>query len=185
MNISLTKKIIFTLLCLNFIISGTFYLSKSLDSISKMKVDDSGISGGGDDFEAFFSETHAIGYYHPVWKKRKVKYNVNLGFEYMKNDNFNFISFYTMLNYEPIKEFTASFLVGLNFYNHEYEIPNSLDYYPDSKGGQIYGLLLTYNTRKKISISLNYKIYTFSQVSYDIWADVKYSRSAISLGYKF
>ena len=185
MNISLTKKIIFTLLCLNFLFSGTFYLSKSLDSISEIKIDDYGISADGDDFGGFFSETHAIGYYHPVWKKRKIKYNVNLGFEYMENDNFNFISFYTVLNYEPIKEFTASFLAGLNFYDHENEYFNSHDYYPDSKGGQVWGVALAYNVKNKIPISLEYKIYTFSEVHSDVWLDIEYSRCAISLGYKF
>ena len=191
MNIKFTKKIIFTLLFLNFLFSGTIYLSKGLDSISNVSIESSGVtpviefSGDGNDLGGFFSETYALGYYHPVWKKRKILYNVNLGFEYMQNDNFNFLSFYTMLNYEPFKELTASFLAGLNFYNHENEYLNDQNYHPDSKGGQIYGLAVTYNANNKFPISIDYKVYTFSEVQSDIWYDFEYSRCGISLGYKF
>ena len=187
MNINIIKKIIFTILFSNFLFSGTLYLSRSLDSMSNVseKYPESKVTGDGSDFDGFFSETNAIGYYHPVWEKRKINYNVNLGFEYLQNDKFNFVSFYSMFSYKPVKEFTASLLAGLNFYDHDAEFSNIQDYYPDSKGGQVYGLVLAYNASSKVSLSLEYKIYTFSQVKLDMWADFKYSRNGISLGYKF
>ena len=187
MNINIIKKIIFTILVTNFLFSGTLYLSRSLDSISNITVKYPNFkqTGDGNDFNGFFSETNAIGYYQPVWEKRKINYNVNLGFEYLQNNKFNFVSFYSMFSYKPVKEFTASLLAGLNFYDHDAEFSNIQDYYPDSKGGQVYGLILSYNAGSKFSLSLEYKIYTFSQVTFDVWADVEYSRNGISLGYKF
>ena len=182
MNIKFTKKIIFTLLFLNFLMSGTVYLTITPPIATYYHATPALNSIGATDF---FNETYALGYYHPVWKKRKILYNVNLGFEYMQNDNFNFLSFYTMLNYEPFKELTASFLAGLNFYNHENEYLNDQNYHPDSKGGQIYGLAVTYNANNKFPISIDYKVYTFSEVQSDIWYDFEYSRCGISLGYKF
>jgi hypothetical protein len=190
MNINIIKKIIFTILFANFLFSGTLYISRGLDSMSKYYIEYPNFKESGNVNEAsFFSETNAIGYYYPVWKKRKINYNVNLGFEYLQNDWFNFISFYTMFNYEPVKEFTASFLAGLNFYDSELEFINNQDYYPDSKSGQVYGLVLSFsnfnNASSKLSLSLEYKIYTFSQVDDDMWADIEYARSGISFGYKF
>ena len=185
MNINIIKNIVVTFLFLNVLFSGTVYLSKSLDSISKFHIDETSVSGDGNDIGGFFSETYALGYYHPVWKKRKIQYNVNLGFEYMQNDNFSFLSFYTMLNWDPIKKLTTSFLVGLNFYDHENEYFNQQDYYPDSKGGQVYGIAVTYNFKNKYPISLDYKVNTYSEVHSDVWLDIEYSRCAISLGYKF
>jgi len=197
MNINIIKNIVVTFLFLNVLFSGTFYISESLDSRSffsiEYKVYDQladkqkkiKIVGSGDNLLGYFSDTNSLGYYHPVWKKRKIKYNVNLGFEYMQNDNFNFISIYTMLNYEPIKEITASFLAGLNFFDSESEFWNNQDYYPDSKGGQVFGVAVIYKATDKLPISLDYKLYTFSIVNEDIWKDLEYSRCAISLGYKF
>ena len=187
MNIRFIKKIILTSLFFNFLLSGTIFLSRSLDSISRFSKESNQVelSGNGSELGGLFSETNAIGYYHNVWEKRKVKYNVNLGFEYMQNDNFNFLSFYTMINYLPIKQITTSFLVGLNFYDHDNEYSNTQDYFPDSKGGQIYGLVFTYNVTNKIPLSIDYKVYTFSEVQDDIWFDFEYSRCGISLGYKF
>ena len=191
MNMKLVKNIIFLSLFLNFLISGTVYITKSLDPSSSFSVKSKGVtpviklSGSGNDFGGFFSETYSLGYFQSVWKKKKIKYNVNLGFEYMQNDNFNFLSVYTMLNYGPSQQFTISFLVGLNFYNHENDYFNIQEYYPDSKGGHMYGLSLIYNTNNKFPIALDYKVYTFSEVQSDIWYDFEYLRCAISLGYKF
>ena len=175
-------KSIFLLMFSNFLISGTFYLSESIDNISATK---SVNQYGENKVNGVNFTTRSLGYYDTVWKKRKVKYNVNLGLEYVHNRNFNLIAFFTMINYDFTKNLFSSLYLGIDFYNHDFQNINEEIYHPDSKGGGMYGLGLTYILNKKFPVSLNYKIYNYSSVSQDVWTDTEYKRASLSFGYKF
>ena len=188
----LSKIIIIIAACINLSIAGTIFLSKSFDSSSRYTVKN---PWGNYSFKAnydcygecepYFGKTYSIGYNHIVWKEKKKKYNVGLGLEYLKNDNFNLKALYIMLNYEPLKKMKASLFFGVDFFNAKDDpsLNNEHDYYPNTKGGGIYGLSFSYNLNKKLPISFDYKVYTFSIVNQDIWRDVEFSRVSLNLGY--
>ena len=167
-------------ICLSFIFSfsicRTFYISSSLDGPSNN--------------EGFISNdlvtgSYSIGYHQTVWEKRKSNYNVNLGLDYTANDNLSFVSFYTMFNYKFSKSIFSSIILGIDFYDHEYILNNNEIYHPDSKGGSMYGLSISYIFKKNFPISLDYKVLNASEAQSDEWIDLKYEKASISLGYKF
>ena len=108
----LFKNIIYVIIVTGISFGGTVYLSKSLDEFSKYY--ESEESSNLLNYNT--SETYALGYYQQVWKKRKVNYSVSLGLEYIENDNFSFSSFYSMVNYNPIKNIVGSIIFGTNFF---------------------------------------------------------------------
>jgi len=172
----LLKKFIYTLIFASCSFGGTVFLSHSLDDVSN--------------YEGFLDEEYVVGiyslgYYDTIWEKRKVKYNINLGLELLGNYSFNFIGFYSMLNYNFSKSFFSSLYLGIDFFNHEYDLVNNAVYLPDSKGGSMYGLGFTYILSKRFPITFNYKIYNASEVQSDVWIDLLYEISSLSLGYKF
>ncbi len=183
---SLFIKVMFLFVFSEISYSGTIYLSKSIDELSSSKID----------YELFSDETkglnfssHTIGYYDTVWEKRKIKYNINLGLEFLhakqSRGDFNFVSFFTMFNYNFSKKFYSTVYAGIDFFNHDFILNNEEVYKPDAKGGPMYGLGFSYILNKKFPVSLNYKIYTSSIVQNDYWVDEYYRRASFSVGYKF
>ena len=85
-----------------------------------------------------------------------------------------------MLNYNFSKSFFSSLYLGIDFFNHEYDLVNNAVYLPDSKGGSMYGLGFTYILSKRFPITFNYKIYNASEVQSDVWIDLLYEISSLS-----
>lgn len=206
---SLLFKVLFLFMCSEFLYPGTVYLSKSIDEVSLFKVKDQDEIVEND--VSFTS--HSLGYYDTVWEKRKVDYTINLGLEFLhakvqhscqdgSNEDlddgslsdveddcqrgaFNIITFYSMFNYKFNKSIFSTLYVGIDFYNQDWDESNNQIYLPETKGGPMYGIGFTYILNKKFPLSLDYKVYTFSNVSNDYWKENEYKRAGISLGYKF
>ena len=170
------KKIICLVFLFSISLCGTIYISSSLDGASEQE---------GFMSEDFINSTLSLGYYDTVWEKRKTSYSINLGLDITANDNFNFISFYSMFNYKFSKSFSSSVILGIDFFDHEYILNNNEIYHPDAKGGAMYGLSLSYLLTKSLPVSLDYKVFNASEAQSDQWVDLIYEKVAVNLGYEF
>ena len=183
---SLLFKIMFLFMFSEILYPGTFYISKSIDELSSKRID---AEMSLNETKGLDFSSHTFGYYDTVWEKRKIKYNVNLGVEFLHckelRGDFNFVTFYTMLNYNFTKKITSTIYAGIDFFNHDFILNNEEIYKPDAKGGPMYGVGCTYIINKKIPVSFTYKVYTSSIVDNDFWIDESYKRAGISAGYKF
>jgi len=168
------RKIICLLYLVSISLCGTFYISSSFADNAEGFIP-----------EDLVSDSFSLGYHQTVWEKRKTNYNINLGFDYTANNNLSFISFYTMFNYKFSKSIYSSILLGIDFFDHEYSLNNNEIYHPDSKGGSMYGLRMSYIFKKKFPVSLEYKVYNASEAQSDEWVDLVYEKVSFSLGYKF
>jgi len=170
------KKIICLVFLFSVSLCGTIYISSSLDGASKQE---------GFISEDLINSTFSLGYFDTVWEKRKTNYSINLGLDLTANDNFNFISFYTMFNYKFSKSIFSSVILGIDFFDHEYTLNNNEVYHPDAKGGSMYGLSVSYLLTKNLPMSLDYKVFNASEAQSDAWIDLIYEKLAINIGYKF
>ena len=180
------KNIIYIYILFSLLFPGTLYFSKTLDSV--------GTDTDTDIIDFEIKNTYSFGYEHPLWQKRKVKYDVYGGGEILTNSDMHYLNVYVLARYNFNKLISVWSSIGLGFYEPKDVADNSDDsddsefennFLPNSKGGYTYGIGITYNLTKKFPISLHKKYYTASEVRDDEWLDITYARFSLQLGYVF
>ena len=181
---------LYIILFLSAVFPGTLYFSQSNSDASEYIMYD--LAESSTDIK--IEETFSIGYHHNVWKKRRVRYGAELGFEIFANDDVKFLAIYSMGTYRlNNKKFHLYATLGLDFYDHEYSQinpnqnnPNFNDeFIPNTKGGYVYGVGFSYLITKHIPIAFDYKVLEAQEVHSSVWKKIHYGRAAIQLGYKF
>jgi len=177
------KNIIYIYILFSFLYTGTLYFSKTLDSV--------GTETDTDIINFEIKNTYSFGYEHPLWQKRKVKYDVYGGGEILTNSDMSYLNVYVLARYNFNKVISVWSSMGLGFYEPKDIDENSNssefenEFLPNSKGGYTYGIGMTYYLTKKFPISIHKKYYTASEVRNDEWLDITYARFSLQIGYAF
>ena len=177
-NILFMKISVYIIILFSFSLSSSIFISKSIDT--SVIYDDTELEN-----IKLIENTYSIGYNLEVWKKKKVKYGVELGFDIIGNENVKFLSIHTIGKYELSKKVFIWGLLGIDFFDHDFIYNNIQEYLPDKKGGETFGIGITYLINKKIPLSIKYQIINFSEVNEDQWRDARIARTSIQLGYNF